>query len=134
VLSHGNAGVGIDCSNLVQQSLLAAGYNVPYLNTDAIYRNGSVTATALQYYQTVPLNQLQPGDVIVFQGHMGIVQEYSSETGGGFFYSSQSSTGPAIAPFTTTGSGYFGGTRAALIGLEPLPSTEHAAGAQTRLS
>ncbi|WP_316206217.1 hypothetical protein [Bradyrhizobium sp. SZCCHNR3058] len=52
------AGIGIDCSNLVYQSLLAAGYNVQYLPTSGIYSsNGSLTADGSKFYSAAAIPQ-----------------------------------------------------------------------------
>jgi hypothetical protein len=114
-LSGGLLGLGIDCSNLVSQSLLAAGYNVSQLSTSGIFdAQGNLTSQGSQYYakidqQTTP----QAGDLVMFRvgnvGHIGIVTEYDAATGIGKFYGSQSSTGPAETGFTTIAGtpGYF---------------------------
>jgi hypothetical protein len=111
-------GLGIDCSHLVQQSLLAAGYNVPFISTTSFLTNGTsgtLTTNAAQYYNLVPLNTLQAGDVVLFNGHMGIVADYDASNGTGHFYGSQTSTGPATTGFSTNGSSGF----VAVAGLAP---------------
>ena len=100
--SNGVTGVGIDCSNLVSQSLEAAGYPVPQLATSAIFnQQGSLTSQGSQYYSPVSPQDVQQGDLVMFSGHIGIVASYDPNTGVGTFFGSQSSTGPGLAQFTT---------------------------------
>jgi hypothetical protein len=75
--------IGIDCTHFVYQSLLAAGYDVPYYTSE--YRAAGVPdfADVLkeggdQYFSVVTTPQA--GDIIVFPGHAGIVVSYNSST------------------------------------------------------
>ncbi len=98
-------GLGIDCSHLVQQTLAAAGYDVPNNNSTAniMPAPGALNPAVSNYYSPVDLSNAQAGDVIMFRGHTGILQDYDPQTGVGHFYGSQSSTGPALTTFTANG-------------------------------
>jgi hypothetical protein len=121
---NGTYGIGIDCSHMVWEALLADGYNLPYLTTNSIMNfydvNGNfvntLTATGAKYFTSVSPSLVGPGDIIMFDprvfkldpnepnpGHMGIVADYDPFTGTGHFYGSQGSTGPALTSFSTNG-------------------------------
>src|ERR1700727_756191 len=73
VLVATNTGPAIDCSNLVYQSALAAGYTVSYHNSaslNSIYSSGGSSD-----YSKIDPNkvQVQAGDIVLFNGHVGIV-------------------------------------------------------------
>ncbi len=138
-------GLGVDCSHMVWEALLGAGYNTPYLTTSQIMNltgasAGTLTATGSQYYSSVDLDDLQRGDIVMFNGpgggHMGIVQDYDPDTGVGTFYGSQSSTGPASTSFTTDPDAnpgiYFGNTDTVVGALTPNSSAyNHTAASNT---
>jgi cell wall-associated NlpC family hydrolase len=52
-------------------------------------------------FKKVDAKNVQPGDVVLFNGHLGIVQSFNSATGAGEFMGSQTSTGPKVAKFST---------------------------------
>ncbi|MDU6239613.1 MAG: hypothetical protein E6614_11710, partial [Bradyrhizobium sp.] len=103
-------GLGIDCSNLVQQSLLGSGYAVDWFQASpdhppSFMQNGELSPRASRYYDVVDPGDVRPGDLILFvatgasdhggNGHVGIVETAPDPTTGvGTFYGSQSSTGP----------------------------------------
>src|SRR2546426_4431479 len=84
-------GPAIDCSHFVMETMLASGYNVPELTS---FQLGSFivtgTGTASQYYSSVAPANVQPGNVIVFNGHAGIVTSYDPVTGIGTYDGAQS--------------------------------------------
>jgi hypothetical protein len=119
-ITRSNAtGIGIDCSNLLSQSLLAAGYNVDQLATSSIFDDeGNLQPAGAQYYAKIDpaTTSIRPGDIVMFWGpfaHVGIVTWYKHDTGTGEFFGSQSSTGPGQTSFTTVPGKpkfFFGGT------------------------
>lgn len=66
-------GLPIDCSSLLQQSLLASGYNVKYFTAQSGFRasDGSLSQAASKYYSQVSLDQAQVGDIVLTSGHVG---------------------------------------------------------------
>jgi Ca2+-binding RTX toxin-like protein len=91
----------IECSHFVRQALLAAGYKVSY-GTSTFFNHllgvGQLDNTQLESYtlwsekyQTVSSNEVQKGDVVVFDGHVGIVLKYDPKTGDGLYEGAQSS-------------------------------------------
>ncbi len=137
VAPPGRSGLGIDCSELANQAVLSAGYNVPYLATPQIYEGGHLTPAGAKYYETVPTNELQKGDLVLFKGHVGVVESYDSKTGDGKFYGSQSKTGPASTEFNTNDAGLYWGRadkgEPVLTGLKPKAETYDPAGAAATL-
>src|SRR5215468_10368101 len=64
-------GIGIDCSNLLSQSLLAAGYNVDQLATSSIFDDeGNLQRAGAQYYAKIDpaTTSIRPGDIVMFKG------------------------------------------------------------------
>ena len=99
-------GPGIDCSALVQQAMLAVGYDVKYLWTGSLTdKNGNLTDESQAFYAKITPDEVRKGDVVVFapdeagQGHVGIIESYNKESKKGSFFGSQTSTGPAVAEF-----------------------------------
>ncbi|PTU69993.1 hypothetical protein DBB33_11355 [Chromobacterium haemolyticum] len=95
---NGKASAGgvrkIDCSNLVNQAIKGAGYEIPYENTSGLDKS--------KYYEEVDLKDVRPGDIALWRGknnHTGLVEAFDAKTGNGKFFGSQSSTGPASAKF-----------------------------------
>ncbi len=71
----------IDCSNLVHQAFKGVGSNFRYRTTDPKnWENDD--------FKKVDAKNVQPGDVILFNGHLGIVQSFNSTTGTGEFMGS----------------------------------------------
>ncbi|MDF0604641.1 hypothetical protein HZU77_003110 [Neisseriaceae bacterium TC5R-5] len=89
----------IDCSNLVNQAVKGAGYDIPYENTKSL--KGS------KYYDAVDPKDVKPGDIALWSGHTGIVEQFDTKTSKGTFFGSQTSTGPASAKFGKD-NGYWG--------------------------
>ena len=84
----GDTGPGIDCSNLVYQSLLAAGYNVTYATAQS--SNNSFTnivngTQSSSQFDVISASQVQAGDVVVFNGHVGIVESYTYDPATGTY-------------------------------------------------
>lgn len=80
--------LNIDCSNLVNQILQGAGFDVPYQYTGALANS--------KYFEEVDAENVRPGDIILWNDvhhHTGVVTQYNSD-GSGKFFGSQSSTGP----------------------------------------
>ncbi len=111
----------IDCSHLVQEAMLAAGYNVPEITSATMA--GIANGASSSYYSAIVPEVVQPGDVVVFQGsqggHVGIVQTYDASTGQGTYLGAQSQNSGLLenVPFTTNGSGTdWGGPNETFIG------------------
>lgn len=90
----------IDCSHMVYEALKKANIKIPYEYVMTATLNSE---KANIYYGTVQPEELIPGDLIVFDGHVGIVKGVSLDTKigkirGSFFHSESYSGGP-----TTTG-------------------------------
>jgi len=71
--SHGGAnnpnafiGNAADCTYLVYQANLHAGYNVPYFDTRSLVTGNTLTERASQYYELVSLADAKPGDAIYY--------------------------------------------------------------------
>lgn len=91
----------VDCSHLLNNMVLGAGYQIPYQTTAGL--NSST------YYDVIEAANVQPGDIALWTGthnHTGVVESFDSATDKGRFFGSQSSTGPASANFGP-GSGYW---------------------------
>lgn len=65
---NGTSVIGFDCSGFVCHVMIESGYRVDYEFTSLL--SGS------KAYITVDKSQVQPGDIILFSGHVGIVLEY----------------------------------------------------------
>jgi hypothetical protein len=113
---YGNIGPGIDCSGLVYQALLAAGYNV------GSQRLTTANFVAGSQFETVSAADVQAGDIVTFLGHVGVVISFDPATGTGQFYGSQTSTGPAVADFSINGGAYWGGDAPFITFLQPKSS------------
>lgn len=88
----------IDCSHLVNQILVNAGYKIPYETTSQL--DNSI------YFDVIDQSDAKSGDVILWRGdhnHTGILDtiRYSKSPPhfSGTFFGSQTSTGPATAKF-----------------------------------
>lgn len=92
----------IDCSHLLHQMLLNAGYSVPYQNTSALLNS--------TYFDQVSAKSVSPGDIALWvnekavdgshiAGHVGVVETSLDANLNGRFFGSQNSTGPASAQF-----------------------------------
>jgi hypothetical protein len=81
-------GPGIDCSNLVHQTMLQAGYNVDYAATADMRKilNG---ASSYDYAKVDDYRNIRSGDVLVFNHHAGVVRQYDPVTGIGVYSGSQ---------------------------------------------
>jgi hypothetical protein len=77
-----------DCSHLVHQVYTAAGFHYPYAQSDALYSGASPFRV---------VSSPQPGDLIVWRGHVGLVVDPKERT----FYSSQR-TGLLTASYTSS--------------------------------
>ena len=55
-----------DCTYLVYQSNLHAGYNVPYLSTGGLIKNGTISPEAAKYYEVVDAKDARPGDTVYY--------------------------------------------------------------------
>jgi VCBS repeat-containing protein len=97
---NGNGRNEIDCSNLVNQMLRNEGYDIQYSDTAGLNKDSS------KYFDTVDAADVRPGDIALWDGHMGVVESLGAN-GKGKFYSALSK-GPMSAPFgpgTTWGFG-----------------------------
>ncbi len=85
-----------DCTYLVYQSNLHAGYNVPHLSTGALVKNGTLSAEASKYYEVVDAKDAKPGDTIYYpQGsknvnHVMVLTEWNGTTKTGAALGAQS--------------------------------------------
>jgi len=93
----GDGKIEYDCSNFVTKVLNDLGYNIKNEGTDNINLDHS------KYYDQVGEADLQKGDVVLFDGHIGFFYGYD-ENGNMLVYSSSgnprtgSDRGPAITP------------------------------------
>ena len=74
---NGDPIVGFDCSGFVCHVIIESGYRIDYVTTGGFSSSNAFSKT--------PTNNVLPGDVIHFGGHVGIVIEYDSNTGTGSF-------------------------------------------------
>ena len=84
-LYGGNTDDGIDCSHFVHQVYNAAGIQYPYLPTSADWKKAGFQET----------ENPRRGDIIMWDGHMGIVADPEKK----IFIGAQSSTGVAEAGY-----------------------------------
>lgn len=77
----GNGRNEVDCSGLVWQTLMAAGYR--FDNQTRFSAKGSYAGflrgrapQLAEYLAVVPTTELQPGDLVVWSGHVGILESY----------------------------------------------------------
>ena len=76
-LKPGGVVIGFDCSGFVCHVIIESGYRIDY---DATYN--LITSKA---FSSVSDNNAQSGDIILFDGHVGIVTEYDPSTALGKF-------------------------------------------------
>lgn len=102
----------IDCSHLVFEALKKANIIIPYEYVMTATLNSS---KANVYYGTIQPEEVTPGDLIVFDGHAGIVKStfFDAKTGkfhGTFIHSESYSGGPTTTGFivdpTSSKAGY----------------------------
>jgi hypothetical protein len=74
-------GTKADCSYLVYQANLHAGYNVPFLNTNGLIENNALSTKAAQYYQVIPIKDAKPGDTIYYPGHVMVLTSWNGSGG-----------------------------------------------------
>lgn len=72
-----NGGIGFDCSGFVCHVIIESGYRINYEGTSTL-----ITSKA---FTTIPESSVQPGDIILFRGHVGIVMGYTHKIGLGRF-------------------------------------------------
>lgn len=93
---------GVDCSSLVWRALNEAGYDVQkefgsqasFTTRSLFDGNKNLTEKAERNFDKVSLDELKPGDLLMFKGHVAIFTGYSDK-GEIQFFGSQTSTGPA---------------------------------------
>ena len=93
-----NAFVGnqADCTYLVYQSNLHAGYNVPYLNTSSLVKNGAISPMAAKYYDVIDPKDAQPGDTVYYPAasqnanHVMVLTSWDGEANAGTALGAQS--------------------------------------------
>lgn len=56
-----------DCSNFVNEIYRRAGFEFPYADTSLI--------SCLKVFREIPANQLNPGDLVLYSGHIGVVND-----------------------------------------------------------
>jgi hypothetical protein len=91
----------IDCSHLVFEALNEASIKIPY---EYVMTAALNSQRATIYYGIVQPEELIPGDLIVFDGHVGIVKSVYFDNKikkirGTFFHSESFSGGPTITGF-----------------------------------
>jgi len=92
-----NGRLDIDCSHLVHNALVDAGYDIPYLPTKALN-----SEEALKYFSVVPLDEATKDDLVLFPGHVRIYSGFDPSAMTGEFFGSQS-RGPGMARFDPSG-------------------------------
>lgn len=99
-----NGKLGFDCSGLVNYLLNHGGYNIgPQAGTrDTVSAPGTLTTTGAKWQSIVTANNARPGDLVYFDGHVGVVVSFNADTGHGVFRSSTSSRGVVDAEFSTS--------------------------------
>ncbi|WP_218920255.1 NlpC/P60 family protein [Chondromyces crocatus] len=97
-LYGGNSTAGIDCSHYVNHVL---GVTDPNYDPVRDYQSTSVlNDEPPDFYEPVDAGDVQRGDIVLFDGHMGIVTKpIDPLTGQGEYIGSQSSTGVATTAF-----------------------------------
>ncbi|MFC1834016.1 GGDEF domain-containing protein [Thermodesulfobacteriota bacterium] len=82
--------IEVDCSHMVHRTLDIAGFNIDYRYVQSAFLNSNRVA---QYYHILDAKCVEPGDLIVFSGHVGIVEtmRLSVSSGGyeGTFFHSE---------------------------------------------
>ena len=76
-LSDGSAILGFDCSGFFCHVMIESGYRINYEPCDGYLKSAS--------FETISENELKPGDMILFTGHIGIVTEYDHASSIGRF-------------------------------------------------
>jgi hypothetical protein len=104
--TNGNGIPEVDCSYMVYDTLQKCGYSVVYPNLVTRELNDLNPNKAGRYFEEVTVNDVREGDLIVFDGHVGIVEGiwYDSNLGdyvGTFFHSETSERGGAGKPVTS---------------------------------
>jgi Ca2+-binding RTX toxin-like protein len=108
----------IDCSHLVSTVFSQNRIQIPYLTTTQL-----ASQQALKYFDVISENDVKPGDLVLFEGHVGFVESYNGSTKTGRFFGSQSSTGPATSNFTVNSANeYWGKDRKFVKVLRPKES------------
>lgn len=74
---NGEAVIGFDCSGFACHVIIESGYRIDYESTSSLVISKAFT--------TVSNEDAQPGDIILFPGHVGIVTAYDSTTSLGSF-------------------------------------------------
>jgi len=126
-LPDGTPGKGkfdIDCSHLLN-NVLKEKYTIPYLAT------GRLKSSEAQKYFDKITTGIRPGDIILFNGHVGFVEEYAPNPqypndptkASGKFFGSQTSTGPATAIFGPNE--YWGKDQPVVTILRPKENFDH---------
>ena len=79
--------IPVDCSYFVYLAMLENGYAVKYFTTSDfdLYTVG----VALYYEKRADAKYIAPGDVVLFEGHVGIVVNYDAKTKIGKFIGAQ---------------------------------------------
>ena len=110
--NNGITGPAIDCSHFVMEAMLAGGYNVTQLSS---FQLAAIVKGASSPYYSVATT-IQAGDIIVFNGHCGIVASVTLTngvvTGGTFDNAENQMVGlKEKVPFSIGGRGHGWGTK-----------------------
>jgi hypothetical protein len=100
---------GFDCSGFVNYLLNKGGYAVgAQLATSAtVNSKGVLSPAGAQWQSKIDASAAKPGDLVYFQGHVGIVVSFNATTGKGVYRSSTTSKG-IIDDVFDTAHGWYG--------------------------
>lgn len=124
----GDGRYGFDCSGFVYYLLKRGGYKLDdYLNVSGMINqsNGSLTAAAAKWQTPINTDQARAGDLVYFEGHVGIVVAYNPETGMGIYRSSTSGYGVTDQPFSTVPGPTWWGTKKQFVAFTRIDETKY---------
>ncbi|RTL42336.1 MAG: hypothetical protein EKK53_11440, partial [Burkholderiales bacterium] len=78
---NADSGNVADCSYLAYVANNQAGFNVAYFSTKQLTVGGVLTEKASKYYETVDARDARPGDMLVFDGHVMLIESGNGISG-----------------------------------------------------